>query len=128
MTGDYELNYYFSYMKPDSSTVPSKSTVRTRRRSDAAQPPAATPRVYSALVAEVSATQTETISASVPAALVRRVRARIQKREFSQFVTRSLERELVRLNRLQLIDEIVAKSGELDPTELAAARRLIRGS
>ena len=74
------------------------------------------------------AAQTETISASVPAALVQRVRARVGKREFSQFVARSIERELVRLNRLQLVDEIVAKSGELDPAELSATRRLIRGS
>ena len=113
-------------MRPKRGTTPAKPTVRGPR-SDAGVTPTPTP-AYSALVADVSAGQTETISASVPAALVKRVRARIGKREFSQFVTRSIERELVRLNRLQLIDEIVAKSGELDPEELLAARRLIRGS
>lgn len=119
-------------MKPESSSTPAKSTVRGRRRAGGTAAPTPTPgpapKPYSALGADLPAAQTETISASVPAALVQRVRARIGKREFSQFVTRSIERELVRLNRLQLVDEIVAKSGELDPTELAVARRLIRGN
>jgi hypothetical protein len=69
---------------------------------------------------------TETISASVPSALVERVRARVGKREFSQFVTRSIERELIRLNRRQLVEDIVEASGPLDPAEVAAARRLLR--
>lgn len=114
-------------MKSDPSTQPAKSG-RARRRADAASSPTPAPPAYSALAVDIGIGQTETISASVPSALVERVRARVQKREFSQFVTRSIERELVRLNRLQLIDEIVAKSGELDAAELLAARRLIRGS
>jgi hypothetical protein len=34
----------------------------------------------------------------------------------------------VRLSRHKLVAEIAAKSGSLDPAEVAAARRLVRGS
>jgi hypothetical protein len=55
------------------------------------------------------------------------VRERIGSREFSQFVTRSMERELIRLNRVQFVDDVVRETGPLDRSAVEAARRLIRG-
>jgi hypothetical protein len=69
----------------------------------------------------------QTIAASVPSSLVRRVREQIGPREFSQFVSRSMERELVRLNREQFVADFVREIGPLDQDAVEAARRLIRG-
>jgi hypothetical protein len=69
---------------------------------------------------------TETISASVPTTLVRQVRERIGAREFSQFVTRSMERELIRQNRANFVADVERESGPLSPDEIEAARRLLR--
>jgi hypothetical protein len=68
---------------------------------------------------------TVTISASVPEHVVKVIRSQVGAREFSQFVTRSLERELVRMNRVKFIDHVVQHSGPLTPKEIARARRLL---
>jgi hypothetical protein len=69
--------------------------------------------------------QTMTVSASVPEILVQSVRKAIGSREFSMFVTRALERELLRLNRLRFVEETERVTGPLDPDEIEHARRAI---
>jgi hypothetical protein len=83
-------------------------------------------RKAATLSAGIAEGPTETISASVPSSLVRLVRQRVGAREFSQFVTRSMERELTRLNRAQFVADVEQETGPLDPAEVEAARRLIR--
>ena len=68
---------------------------------------------------------TETISATVPTVLVRNVRDRVGPREFSQFVTRAITRELVRLNREAFVADVVKATGPLDSKEVAAWRKVI---
>ncbi|HTA39433.1 MAG TPA: hypothetical protein VK760_10165 [Candidatus Acidoferrales bacterium] len=91
------------------------------------EPPTRTPAHPDSLLAELFSFSgpTETISASVPVLLVERVREKIGRREFSQFVSRSIQRELVRLYRLEFVAAIEAKSGTLDEQALDDARRMI---
>jgi hypothetical protein len=68
---------------------------------------------------------TETVAASLPADLVRKVRETVGPREFSAFIASSVARELVRLRRAQFVADVVRHSGPLDPREIEKARRLI---
>jgi len=70
---------------------------------------------------------TETIAASVPTALVKEVRERVGKGEFSRFVARALRHELVRLNRAKFIADFEEQFGVLDKKVVDRARRAIRG-
>ena len=77
------------------------------------------------LPAPITEGQTVTVSASVPEVLVRSVREAIGTREFSLFVTRALERELLRLDRLRFVEETERVTGPIDPEEIEHARRAI---
>jgi hypothetical protein len=68
----------------------------------------------------------EVVSASVPRHIVVEVKNRVGKRGFSQFVTRSLERELQRENQRSFIAEAEAAVGPIDARSLARAERLLR--
>jgi hypothetical protein len=72
---------------------------------------------------ETATGATETISASVPSELVKRIRDRVGKRGFSQFVTQSLKRELLRQSRLELVAEFEQHSG---PVDEAAVEEIVR--
>jgi Arc/MetJ-type ribon-helix-helix transcriptional regulator len=68
----------------------------------------------------------ENVSATIPKAILEAVRARIGRGEFSAFVSRSLQHELVREDREQFIAEAIAAHGPLDRAQVARARRLLR--
>jgi hypothetical protein len=68
----------------------------------------------------------EVVSASVPRHIVIEVKNRVGKRGFSQFVARSLERELQRENQRSFIAEAEAAVGPIDANSLARAERLLR--
>jgi len=68
----------------------------------------------------------EILSASVPQHILAEVRKRAPKGQVSQYVTRSLERELQRENRLAYIAEAEAIHGPVSAKELAKAVRLLR--
>lgn len=69
---------------------------------------------------------TETIAASVPSSLVKEVRERVGKGEFSRFIARAMQHELVRLNRSKFVADFEEKFGVLDQKAIDRARRAIR--
>jgi hypothetical protein len=68
----------------------------------------------------------EVVSASVPRHIIIEVKKRVGKRGFSQFVARSLERELQRENQRSFIAEAEATIGPIDTKAIARAERLLR--
>ena len=70
---------------------------------------------------------TLTVAASVPRSVVTAVKAQVGARGFSRFVTAALERELRHIARTELVADVVAHSGPLDPAKVKALQRLIRG-
>jgi hypothetical protein len=83
----------------------------TRRKSRAAQAPRALPDVA-----------LEVVSASVPRHIIVEVKKRVGKRGFSQFVARSLERELQRENQRSFIAEAEAAVGRVDEKAVSRGR------
>ena len=69
---------------------------------------------------------TVTISASIPESLAAEVRDAVGSREFSQFVAQAMRREMLRMNRQRLVDEIEAVSGPVDPAEIERISRLMQ--
>jgi hypothetical protein len=69
---------------------------------------------------------TETIAASIPMVLAQAIRERTGKRGFSRFVTEALHRAVVRQNLQNLVDDLVAEAGPLDPGELREIDELMR--
>jgi hypothetical protein len=68
---------------------------------------------------------TETISASIPSVLAAEVRSRVGKREFSEFVARSIAKELVDCNRAEYVAGVEQRTGPLDPELVAALERIL---
>ncbi len=66
------------------------------------------------------------ISATIPARLLELVRSRVGTREFSQFVTRSMANELLRILRLEYIANVEAETGPIDRAEVEKWRKRIR--
>jgi hypothetical protein len=63
------------------------------------------------------------VSATIPARLAQEVRARSGPRAFSAFVTRAIERELVRLSRLAFVTDVEERTGPLDADLVTEWRR-----
>ena len=61
----------------------------------------------------------ETIAASIPKGLADAVRRHVAKGEFSRFVTRAMHHELVRRNRVALVEALERELGPSDPAVLA---------
>ncbi len=76
-------------------------------------------------IAEMLDGPTETIAASIPRRLAQHLRKRIERGRFSQFVTRAITREAIRLNRLALVANVERATGPLDPEAVEAAERLL---
>lgn len=72
-----------------------------------------------------TAAPTETISASIPCDLAALVRSHAGKRQFSQFVTRALKREIVRQSRLELVAEFARHGVYPDPGYAEKLRRIM---
>ena len=82
--------------------------------------------IHSAEVAKDSDAALEVVSASIPRHLVVEVKKPVGKRGYSQFVVRSLERELQRENQRSFIGEATDAVGAVDAKAVARAERLLR--
>jgi hypothetical protein len=66
------------------------------------------------------------ISATIPSRLLQLVRSRVGTREFSQFVTRSMANELLRILRQEYIANVEAETGPIDRAEVEKWRKIFR--
>lgn len=68
---------------------------------------------------------TVTVSASIPESLVVEARDAVGSREFSKFVAQAMRRELLRIRRRRLAEEMEAVSGPVPPEEIERIRRVM---
>jgi hypothetical protein len=84
-------------------------------------------RPFSLLPEEFVRGSVAPISATIPARLLALVRSRVGAREFSQFVTRSMANELLRIYRQEYVANVEAELGPLDRAEVEKWRKRLRG-
>lgn len=68
----------------------------------------------------------EEMTATVPQALLTFVRERFVDCSLSQFVTRALFEEALRMLRLEFVQDVESASGPLDEDRVEAIRRMLR--
>jgi hypothetical protein len=114
----FDVNYYFRYDSRDERRDESVSG-----KTGPSRVPKPTSPLPLGLAAAGDADRMTIVSATIPARLAQEVRARSGPRAFSAFVTRAIERELVRLSRLAFVADVEERTGPLDPDLVTEWRR-----